>query len=91
MAIDKPDTVIGKDTVSEMRSGIFWGHASMIEGMVERISNEFGSPMKVIATGGLANLFHNSCDAIDICDPSLTLRGLFTIFKANEKLRDTNR
>ena len=91
VAIDKPDAVIGKDTVSAMRSGIFWGHVSMIEGMVARISNEFGCSMKVVATGGLADLFHTSCDAIDICDPSLTLRGLFTIFKANEKHRDTNR
>jgi len=91
VAIDKPDAVIGKDTVSAMRSGIFWGHVSMIEGMVARISNEFGCSMKVVAKGGLANLFHTSCDAIDVCDPSLTLRGLFTIFKANEIHRDTIR
>ena len=68
VAVDKPESVIGKDTVSAMRSGIFWGHVSMIEGMVTRICSEVGSPLKVVATGGLAQLFNGSCDAIDFYD-----------------------
>ena len=87
VAIDRPDNVIGKDTVTAMRSGIFWGHISLIEGMITRITKEFGSPMKVIATGGLAEFFYKSCDAIDVSDSSLTLRGLYRIFQANKNLK----
>ena len=90
IAIDKPELVIGKDTVSAMRSGIFWGHVSMIEGMVTRISEEFGYSMKVIATGGLAELFHNSCEAVNICDSTLTLRGLLKIAQTNQNLVRSN-
>ena len=90
VAIDKPDAVIGNDTVSAMRSGIFWGHISLIEGMITRITDEFGSPMKVVATGGLADFFYQSCNAIDLSDSSLTLRGLFKIFQANKHLKDLN-
>jgi len=91
VAIDEPELVIGKDTVSAMRSGIFWGHVSMIEGMVTRISEEFGSSMKVIATGGLAELFYNSCESVDVCDSTLTLRGLLNIAQANKKPPKLNR
>ena len=84
VAIDKPDTVIGTGTVSAMRSGIFWGHVSMIEGMTTRIIDEFGAPMKVVATGGLAEFFNNNCNAIDTYDPNLTLRGLLAIHRLNK-------
>ena len=87
VAIDKPDSVIGTGTISAMRSGIFWGHVSMIEGMTRRIIDEFGAPMKVVATGGLAELFHNNCNDIDMYDPNLTLRGLLAIHNLN-KLHD---
>ncbi len=83
VAIGKPDVVIGTGTISAMQSGIFWGHVSMIEGMTTRIVEEFGTPMKVIATGGLAELFTSNCDAIDTYDPNLTLRGLLFIRNLN--------
>ena len=83
VAVERPSKVIGTGTTSAMRSGIFWGHISMIEGMIKRINIEFGSQMKVIATGGLAELFEPSCEAIDIYDPNLTLRGLFSIYQYN--------
>ena len=84
VAVGKPDKVIGTGTISAMRSGIFWGHVSMIEGMITRISEEFGAPMKVIATGGLAQLFKENCYAIDAYDPNLTLRGLLAIQNLNK-------
>ena len=90
VAIDEPDFVIGNDTVSAMKSGIFWGHISMIEGMITRIEDEFGSSMKVVATGGLAELFYNTCSAIDVSDSSLTLRGLFKIFQENKHFKASN-
>ena len=54
-----------------MQSGVYWGYVSMIEGMVARIKAEFGAPMKVIATGGLAPLFADATDAIERVDQDL--------------------
>jgi type III pantothenate kinase len=84
VAICKPERVIGKGTVEAMQSGIYWGYLSMIEGVVLRIENEYGSPMKVIATGGLARLFAESTDLIKCADGELTLRGLYTIQQLNQ-------
>ena len=53
-------SIIGKDTVPAMQSGIFWGYIALIEGLVTRIKAEYGKPMKVIGTGGLAHLFRHS-------------------------------
>lgn len=83
VAISKPESVIGKSTVPAMKSGIYWGYVSMIEGMVERIETEFGAKMNVIATGGLAPLFLNASDRIAQADPDLTLRGLCLIHQRN--------
>src|ERR1700732_4726368 len=57
VAIARTERIIGKNTVSAMQSGIFWGYVGLIEGLVERIRNEFGPPMAVVATGGLAPRF----------------------------------
>jgi pantothenate kinase type III len=56
IAIQRPDRVIGKDTVTNMQSGVFWGYVALIEGMVARIKAEWGKPMTVIGTGGVARL-----------------------------------
>ena len=74
--IDKPEKVIGGATVPAMQSGIFWGYVSMIEGMIPRIADEYGKPVKVIATGGLAPLFADVIGMIDATEPDLTLIGL---------------
>mgnify|MGYP006208110867 CR=1 FL=1 len=55
--IERPEHVIGKDTVPAMKSGIYWGYVGLIEGLTARIRQEYGRPMKVIATGGLATLY----------------------------------
>lgn len=83
--IEKPDRVIGGATVPSMQSGIFWGYVSMIEGMVPRIVAEYGKPMKVLATGGLAPLFVNETDVIQAVEPDLTLLGLVEINRRNRK------
>jgi len=49
-----PDTVIGKDTINSIKSGIIYGNAAMVDGMVERMTTEMGAPVRVLATGGLA-------------------------------------
>ncbi len=84
VAIGKPDRVIGKSTIKGMQSGIYWGYVGLIEGIVARIVEEYGEPMKVIATGGLASLFTQSSETIDNADPELTLRGLFAIYLLNK-------
>src|SRR5271155_4215060 len=79
VAIHRTQTVIGKDTVPAMQSGLFWGYIGLIETIVARIKEEFGQPMTVIATGGLANVFYKQTQAIEHLDPDLTIRGLALI------------
>lgn len=83
VAVSKPARVIGTNTVDAMKSGIFWGYVGMIEGIVARAQMEFGSPLTVVATGGLAPLFKDSVPVISHLDPDLTLRGLRLIFERN--------
>ena len=88
IAIQKPERVIGKDTVSNMQSGVFWGYVALIEGMVARIKAEWGKPMTVVGTGGVASLFEGATDSIDRFDPDLTIRGLLEIWRRNTHLKD---
>jgi type III pantothenate kinase len=83
VAIQRTQSVIGKDTVPAMQSGLFWGYIGLIEGLVARIKDEYGEPMTVIGTGGLANLFHRQTTVIDHLDPDLTIRGLVMIHARN--------
>jgi type III pantothenate kinase len=83
VAVVRTNTVIGKDTVPAMQSGIYWGYVSLIEGLVARIKAEYAKPMTVIATGGLASLFHKQIGAIEHIDPDLTIRGLMLIHARN--------
>ena len=89
IAIQKPDRVIGKDTVSNMQSGVFWGYVSLIEGMVARMKAEWAKPMTVIGTGGVASLFEGATDSIDHFDADLTIRGLLEIWRRNAHLKTT--
>ncbi len=81
IAIEKPPRVIGTDTVGAMQTGVFWGYVSLIDGLVTRIKQEYGKPMKVVATGGIASLFEGQTTSIDIFDHDLTIRGLLEISK----------
>ncbi|MDP3745997.1 MAG: type III pantothenate kinase [Phenylobacterium sp.] len=83
IAIQRPGHVIGKDTVESMQAGVFWGYIALIEGLVARIKAEWGKPMTVIGTGGVASLFHGATLAIDHFDPDLTIRGLLEIHRRN--------
>ena len=86
IAIQRPDKVIGKGTVEAMQSGVFWGYIALIEGLVDRIKAEWGKPMTVIGTGGVASLFEGATDSIDRFDPDLTIRGLLEIWRRNSHL-----
>ena len=83
VAIQRPAKVIGADTVGNMQSGVFWGYVSLIEGLIARIKAEYGRPMKVVGTGGVASLFQGATDAIDEFDPDITVRGLLEIWRRN--------
>lgn len=86
VAIQKPAHAIGKDTVEAMQSGVYWGYVSLIEGLIGRIKTEYGAPMTVIGTGGVASLFEGATRAIDHFDHDLTLLGLLEIFRRNPHL-----
>jgi type III pantothenate kinase len=86
VAIQKPASVIGRDTVAAMQSGIFWGYVSLIEGLVGRLKTEYPHPLTVIGTGGVASLFHGATKAIDHFDPDLTIHGLLEIVRRNPTL-----
>ncbi len=83
IAITHPQKVIGTNTTNAMQSGIFYGYAGLIEGIVSRIKAERGEAMKVIATGGLAPLYAEATSAIDTVDTDLTIRGLRLIHERN--------
>jgi len=71
-----PDKVIGQDTAASIQSGIIYGYAGLVDGMIERIKSEMGSAPKVVATGGLAELMKDVSKSIDAVEPLLTLDGL---------------
>jgi len=85
VAVEPPETVIGRSTVDAMQSGIFYGYVALIEGLVQRIKEEYGKPMTVIATGGLAPLFASHCPVIAHVDGDLTMAGLFEVFEHNRE------
>ena len=85
VAIQRPQRVVGTDTVGAMQSGVFWGYIGLIEGLVTRIKAERDGPMTVVATGGVASLFHGATTSIDHFDSDLTIRGMLEIWRRNSK------
>lgn len=85
IAVERPTKVIGNDTESAMLSGVYYGYVGLIEGLVARIKQDYGQPMKVIATGGLAVMFSDGTDVLDNIDRDLTMRGLLEIARLNPR------
>ncbi|MFN4277611.1 MAG: type III pantothenate kinase [Ferrovibrio sp.] len=85
IVVEKPKTVIGTTTIACMHSGVFWGYVGLIEGIVARIREEFGRPMKVISTGGLAPVFDGATAVIEQIVPDITVRGLIEIHRRSTK------
>jgi type III pantothenate kinase len=83
IAVAAPKRVIGKDTLTAMQSGVYWGYVGLIEGIVARIRAEFGGELMVIATGGLAPLFVKATPVIEKFEPEITMRGLVEIHRRN--------
>src|SRR3954468_8903111 len=74
--LEQPRVLVGKSTVDAIRSGMIYGYAAMVDGMVGRLRVELGQETEAIATGGLAGLIVPSCETIDDIDDLLTLTGL---------------
>jgi type III pantothenate kinase len=78
-----PDSVIGRNTVTSIQSGLVWGFVAQVEGMVARMVKELGGSAHVVATGGQASLVAGLTHVIEKTDPLLTLEGLRLIYLQN--------
>jgi type III pantothenate kinase len=81
--IKAPGSIIGNSTVEAMCSGLVYGYASLVEGMISRLKKKTGAKTKVIATGGYAKLIGKYASGIDIIDDQLTLKGLQILWQKN--------
>jgi type III pantothenate kinase len=83
--VRNPGRVIGRSTVGSIQAGLYFGYASMVQGIIGRIRAELGEDARVVATGGLAETLAPEIPAIDAVDPALTLTGLRLIWERNRK------
>jgi len=81
--LQRPPAAIGRNTVHAMQSGLLFGYVSLVEGMTARFRKELGPTMKVIGTGGLAEVIARETDVIQIIAPWLTLDGLRLVWDLN--------
>jgi type III pantothenate kinase len=81
--LSRPPSAIGRNTVHAMQSGLLFGYVGLVEGMVDRFRVELGPEMKVIATGGLAEIIAAETEVIQIIAPWLTLDGLRLVWEMN--------
>lgn len=80
----EPPSVIGKTTVHALQSGLVYGFAGQVDGIVERMRGELGAAARAIATGGLAELIAPHARTIEKVDPFLTLKGLRLVWELND-------
>ena len=81
--IKRPEKVIGKTTAGSIQSGLYFGYLALVDGVIDRIAREMGVQPRVIATGGLAELFGGGSERIEEVDGLLTLEGLRLIYERN--------
>ena len=83
VAFERPEHVVGRNTVASMQSGLVYGYVGLVDGICARMKDELGFPVKVIATGGLAPLIGTVSKQIEVVDDQLTLDGLKIIYQRN--------
>ena len=79
-----PPSAVGRNTTHSIQSGLIFGYAGLVEGMVARFRDELGDDMHVIGTGGLARTMARETDVIQVVDPWLTLKGLRIVWELNQ-------
>ena len=85
ISLDQPKKVVGKNTADCMRSGMMYGTAAMLDGLVERMEEELGQTCTLIATGGMAQFITPLCKREVHLEKDLLLKGLLAIYKKNKK------
>ncbi|MBK7582615.1 MAG: type III pantothenate kinase [Myxococcales bacterium] len=83
--IAEPPRVVGQNTTHALQSGIVYGYASLVDGLVRKLQAELGFPCRVLATGGLATLIVKYCETVEGVDDHLTLEGLRILHERNTK------
>ena len=84
--IAKPEKVLGIDTITSMQSGLVYGQIGQAEYLIKKVKEEAGMEnIKVVATGGLGRIISQSTDAIDIYDANLTLKGIYLVYKKQNR------
>jgi type III pantothenate kinase len=84
VAIERPQRVIGTSTLSAIQSGLYYGYAGLVDGILRRMIEELGRAPRVVATGGLAPLIATASDLIEVVDLTLTLDGLRLVYERNK-------
>jgi type III pantothenate kinase len=79
----RPERAVARTTAENLRVGVLWGYAGLVDALVRRMKSELGGRPKVIATGGLAHLVAPECETVDLVDDGLTLKGLRLLWEAS--------
>lgn len=87
ISLDAPRKAIGRNTIDAMRSGLMMGTAAMLDGMIDRMEEELGSPATVVVTGGIARFVIPMCRRNMTYDKDLLLKGLRILYENNRKSR----
>lgn len=89
ISLETPDKMIGTNTLSCMRSGVLYGAAAMLDGLVARVEKELGEPVTAVATGGLGRLVVPLCRRAFSYDPDLLIKGLQILYEKNRPAGET--
>lgn len=81
--LTRPDTVIGRNTLTNLQSGMYYGYAGVVRSLVNQMKQELGKPCTVVATGGMAAMVSDATHVIDKLDGLLTVKGLRAIYERN--------
>ena len=78
----RPERAVARTTAENLRVGVLWGYAGLVDSLVRRMRSELGGRPKVVATGGLARMVAPECETVDLVDDGLTLKGLRLLWEA---------
>lgn len=84
ISLEAPSSLIGKNTTDSMKSGVIYGNASLIDGMIDRFFDETGKEMKIVATGGLSTVILPHCKHDILSDEHMVLKGLNILYNKNK-------